>query len=142
MLAENIGMDIFGVYAQMRAEDLVQACRIKQRAGAKHTVFRQACHFVNRIGNDIDRVADNNINCIRSIFDCLRHYALDDVHIALGKVNTGLAGLACAAQCYNHDIGALYVGIVSGVNIHGRTQGCALDNIHRFAFCLVLVDIH
>ncbi len=135
-------MDVFRVHAEVLPDDLAQTGGVKQGAGSQHMALRQARGFQDRVGDDVDRIADDDVNRVRRVFYGLRHDALNDVDVSLGKIDPRLAGFARAAERDDDDIGTFDVGIIAGVNVDRRADGRALDDVHRLARRLVFIDIH
>ena len=76
MLTEYIGMDIFLSHFKMLGKAETKSCRIKQRTGANDLILRKTRNLCEYISHDIHRVADNDVEGIRSLLHDLRSNAL------------------------------------------------------------------
>ena len=67
---------------------------------------------------------------------------LEDIHVGLGQLQAGLAGLAGEAGGNDHHIGACGVRIAAGPDNGGRAEGGALVDVHGLTERLLLIDVN
>ena len=103
--------------------------------------FGNAGDFVEHIRQHIDRVGDDDIDCIWRGGGDLRGNVLDDVDIGLRQFQTALSGLAGKTRGDDDDIGAGGSVIIAGTNDRRGTERRALIDIHGLAKGLLLVDV-
>src|SRR5438309_9776860 len=73
MLADDVGMNAFGVYAEMLAEQVTEAGGVKDRARPYDTLRRQARELPARVREHIDRIGSNEQNALRVVFNNFRN---------------------------------------------------------------------
>ena len=76
MLTEYIGVNIFLSHLEMLGKTETKSCRIKQRTGTNDLILRKTRNLCEYIGHDIHRIADNDVEGIRSLLHDLRSNAL------------------------------------------------------------------
>ena len=67
--------------------------------------------------------------------------ALGDIHVGLGQVQPGLAGLPGHAGGDDNDVGIRRIGIIAAAHNGGRAEGGRLVNVQCLAEGLLLVDV-
>ena len=115
---------------------------VENRTGTDNLILRNAGELVECIGHNIDRVADDDVDCLRSIHRNLGRDVLHNVDIGLSKLKSRLTGLSRNAGCNDDDIGAHGVAVITCDNAHGTEERSALKNIHGLALSLLLVHIN
>lgn len=141
VLTQNVSVYVLLVDLVVLGETCTQTGGIEDGTGTEDAGLRNAGALAERIGEDINRVADEQIDCIRCILRDVRRDALDDVDVRLCKVQSGLAGLTGNAGRDDDDVGILCVFIAARVNGTWRAERNALTDVQSLALCLFLVDI-
>ena len=141
MLAENICVNIFLADIVVLRKAGAKTGGVEQCARAEHAVLGNTRNLGENIGQNVDRVCHDDINCVGSVFCDLGSDLLDDVGVDLGKLKTGLTCLTGYARGDNYNVGALCVGVGSGVDIGGVAICGALTDIHCLTEGLLFVDV-
>ena len=94
MLAVHIGMDIFLRHVEMLGKTIPQSGCIQHSTGTDDLILRQSGDPGKYIGQNVHRVADDDVDGVRRRLHDLGRDLLDDVHVGLGQFNSGLSGLA------------------------------------------------
>ena len=142
VLADDIGVAVARVDADVVADHGLEAGGVEDRAGPEDAVFRQAAHLDGGIGQDVDRVRDDDQNAADVTFFQFRHDEAEDPDVLFDEVQPGLSRRPGRARGHDDDgrVGNVIVG--AGVDVHGPGKGQAVGDVHRlsFGFCLVCVD--
>ena len=93
MLAENIGVHIGLVNIEIFGKSGSQPCGVQNRTRTDDVVVGKTGHLVECVGQNVHRVADDDINGIGRIFGDFGDDGLCDVHIGLSQLQSGLTGL-------------------------------------------------
>ena len=104
-------------------------------------VFGKPRKFEESVSQDIDRIADDYVNRIRSIFCDLRNDRLGDVDIRLSKFKPRLPRFTRHARSHDHDIGILRVAVTARVYRTGRTKRRSLPDVKSLAESFFIVDV-
>ena len=142
VLADDIGVAVAGVDADIVADHGLEAGGVEDRAGPEDTVFGEAAHLDGGVGQDIDRVRDDDEHSADvSLFE-FRHDEPEDPDVLFDEVQPGLPRSLGRARGHDDDrrVGNVIVG--AGVDVHGTGKRQAVGDVHRlsFGFCLVCVD--
>ena len=81
MLTKDISVNVVLADVVVFRKSGTQTRRIQNRAGTDNPVFRQTGKLVERIGQDIDRIRNDDIRCIRGIFCDFRNDHLCDIDV-------------------------------------------------------------
>ena len=141
MLAEHIGVHVELVDRVVLREARTQTRGVEDRTGADDAGFRQAGALAEGVGQNIDRVADDQVDGVGRVARDLRDDALDDVDVRLRKVESRLARLSRDAGGNDDDVGILAVRIAARIDRARAAERRALANVERFAERLVVVDV-
>ena len=141
MLAQHEGMNVLLVHVQLLSQRGAQAGGIQLRARADNAALRDAGNLGEHIGQNVDGVADDDIDRIGSVLGDLLRDALQNVDVGLRQLKPGLAGAAGNAGGDDHDVGIGRVRIIAGVDINRLANRRRLINIHGLAQRLFLGDI-
>ena len=141
MLAEDVGVYVLLVDAVILRNARAEAGGVEDRARADDLVLRQLRIAAEDVGQDVDRVRDDDIGRVRCEGRDLRDDRLHDVDVRLREVEAGLPGLARDAGGEDDDIGIAGVPVRPGVDGDGRAERRALPDVERFAEGLLAVDV-
>lgn len=98
VLAENVGVHVLLGNGQILGDAGAQTRGVQQRAGADDAVLRNAGNLAENVGQNVDRVGDDDIGRVRAGADDLGGNLLDDVYVGLRKVDARLAGLRATPE--------------------------------------------
>lgn len=129
MLTEDTAVDVLHIYVEVLCKAGAKSCGVKNGSGTDYLLLGKSGMLAEGIGQDIDRIADDNINGIGSSRGNLRNDALCDVNIRLSKIKTGLTGTSCDTGGNDNDIRASCVGIITGIYIDRSDVGSTLTDI-------------
>ena len=93
-----------------------QARCVQNGARTNDMVCRKSGLLEKHICQDVNRIADDDINRIRRIFCYLRQNGFCDVDVGLRKLKTGLSGLAGNAGSQNNDIGTCRIAVIARID--------------------------
>ena len=93
------------------------------------------------VGDDVHRIADDNVQRVRCGLCNVRCNAFDDVDIRLRQFKARLTGFSGHAGRNDDDVGVLCILVISRFNGNRVAEASALNDIHHFALCLLLVDV-
>ena len=142
MLAVHMGVDIPGADAEGFGQLRLEPRRIQNRAGTDDAVGRDAGDFMEHIRHDVHGIGDNDVNCVRGVFDHIGGNIPQDIHIGLRQLQPGLTGFAGKTGGDDHHLGTSGIGIIAGPDNGRRAEGGSLVNVHRLAKGFLLIDIN
>ena len=134
-------MDVVLIDAIVLAQAGAQARRVEDRAGADQVILGNAGELQEGIGQNVDRVADDDIDRVGRILRDLGDDHLGDVHIGLRQLKAGLAGLSGNAGRQDHDVRAGSVAVVAGIDRARVAERRALTDVERLTKRLLAVDV-
>ena len=142
MLAIDIGMDVLLGHLEVLRKIATQTGGVQNGAGADDLVLRNAGELTESIGHHVHRIADDDIQGIRSHGGNLGSDLLENIYIGLSQIQTGLAGLAAHAGSDDHDLGVPSILIGSCDDGNGFPETGALNDVHNLAFQFILIDVN
>lgn len=141
MFTENIGMNVLLRNVKVAGKSETQTRGIQRGAGADDLVFRDAGDFHEHVGDDVHRIADDDVQRVRCGLCDVRCNAFDDVDIRLRQFKARLTGFSGHAGRNDDDVGVLCILVISRFNGNRVAEAGTLNDIHHFALCLLLVDV-
>ena len=123
VFADDIGVAVTGVDADIVADHGLEAGGVEDGAGAEDTVFRKAAHLDGGVCQDIDRVCDDDQNTTDVAFLQFRHDEAEDPDILFDKVQPGLSRSLSSACRHDDDGGICNVIVGAGIDVHGTGKG-------------------
>ena len=141
VLAVDMGVDVFGTDSEILGQLGLKTHRIQHRAGTDDVFRGDAGELVECVGHDIHRIGDDDIDGIGGVFHNVGGDLPEDIHVGLGKLQPGLAGLAGQTGGDDHDGVAHGVLIMTGPDHGGGCEAGSLIDVHRLPEGLLLIDI-
>ena len=123
VFADDIGVAVAGVDADVVADHGLEAGGVEDRAGPEDAVFRQAAHLDGGIGQDVDRVRDDDQNAADVTFFQFRHDEAEDPDVLFDEVQPGLSRSLGRACRHDDDGGICNVIVGAGIDVHGTGKG-------------------
>ena len=99
MFAENIGVNIALIDVVILGKSGTKTRRVKNCARTYDVVFGKSRFFEECVRQNVNGIADNYVNGVRSVFCDFGNNGLCDVNIGLSKFKTGLSGPSCDTRC-------------------------------------------
>ena len=141
MLTHDIGLDIARINLDVGAEHLLQAASVEHGAGTDDVALGQAGHLDGGVGQNIDRVGDDEQNAVEAGLLNLGDNGLKDVDVLVDQVQAGLTGLLGSASGDDDHGGVGDIGIIAGVDLHRLGKRHAVRDIQGLALGAVLVHV-
>lgn len=94
MFTENIGMNILLRNVKVAGKSETQPRGIQRGTGADDLVFRDAGDFHEHVGDDVHRIADDDVQRVRCGLCDVRCNAFDDIDIRLRQFKARLTGFS------------------------------------------------
>ena len=141
MLTHDVGMHVLLIDLIILGQSCAQTGGIQNGTGTDDLLLGQTGALAEGVRQNINRVADNHVLGIGSVAGDLRDDALGDIHVDLGQIQTGLAGLACHTGGEDNDVGVYRVAVVACIDGAGSTEGNTLTDIQGLAQCFLRVQI-
>ena len=142
MLAVNAGMDILGADAEALSQFRLQTAGIQNGTGADDLALGQAGNLGKHIGQNINRIGNDDVVRIGSMGHNIGRHLLQDINVGLCQIQAGHAGLSGHTTGDDDDIRAICILISAGTHDGRRMERSALVNIHSLALCLLCVHVH
>ena len=121
----------------MLAELAAKTCGIEHRAGTDDTLLRKSGHLQCRIGQDIDRVCDDEENPVKAALCDLGDDRAEDADVLVDQVQSRFAGLLCGTCGHDDDTGVLHIVIGAGIDLHRACERNTVGDVQCFALCLL-----
>ena len=96
VLTHDIGLNVARVNLDVGTKHLLQATGVEHGTGADDMALGQAGHLDGGIGQNIDRVGDDEQNAVKAGLLNLGDNGLKDVDVLVDQVQAGLTGLLAA----------------------------------------------
>ena len=141
MLADDIGVNVAGVDAKVRAQGVLKTSGVEHGAGTDNAALGQTAHLDGGIGENVDGVGDDEQDALEADLANLRNNRLKNVDVLVHQVQTGLAGLLGGTGGDYDDGGVSSVLIVARIDLHGAGEGGAVADIEGFALGAIAIDV-
>ena len=141
MLAEDISMNVLGGNTALICNQMSQSRRIKLCAGSDDLALRDSGLLHEHIGQDIDRVGNDDVLRIWAYRSNLTRDVTHDADIRLCKIQSGHSRLSSHARRDDDDVGSLRICVVTRSDADRITECGGLHDIKCLAVCLFLVDV-
>src|SRR5437588_2262245 len=141
MLADDVGMNAFGVYAEMLAEQVTEAGGVKDRARPYDTLRRQARELPARVREHIDRIGSNEQNALRVVFNNFRNDIPPDLGVLHGWREPGLSRLGVGSRSQHSNGSTGTIGEISRPYVCRMGEWDGVVEVHRLTFGLSAVHI-
>ena len=141
MLAHDIGLDIARVNLNVSAEHLLQTAGVEHGAGTDDVALGQAGHLDSGVGQNINRVGDDEQNAVEARLLNLGNNGLKDVDVLVNQVQAGLTGLLGSTGGDDDHGGVGDIGIIASVDLHRLGKRHAVRDIQGLALGAVLVHV-
>jgi len=141
MFTKHSAVDILHTDREILGQTGTKTRRIEKTTGTDNLICRKARTFAKNIGQNVNRIADHDIDGIGSHAGNLGNDALGNVHVDLGQIQTGLAGASGHTGGNDHDIGALGILVITGIDVGRGNIRCTLTDIHCLAEGLLFIDV-
>ena len=142
VLADDKGVDIASVDAELTAQQVFQTGGVQHRARADDAGGRESGQPARDGGQQIHRIGDHEQDGLGTDADDLRDDRAQDSRVALEQLDAGLSRLLVDACGDDHQCGAVQIVIGSVVHAARRGKRGAVADVHRLAVCALAVDIH
>ena len=141
MLTENISMYVLLAYVEVLGKSCAESCGVEDRTGTDYLILGQSGVLAELIGENVNGIAYNYIDGVRSILYDLRDDRLGYVDVLLCKVDSRLTGLSRASRGEDHDVRSGGVAVASRIDLRGSAERNALLYVHGLSEGLCLVDV-
>ena len=141
MLAHDVGLDIARVDLDVGAEHLLQTAGVEHGAGADDVALGQTGHLDGGVGQNVDRVGDDEQNAVEARLLNLGNNGLEDADVLVDQVQAGLTGLLGSASGDDDHGGVGDIGIIAGVDLHRLGKRHAVRDIQSLTLGAVLVHV-
>ena len=141
VLTHDIGLDIARVNLDVGTKHLLQTASVEHGAGADDMALGQAGHLDGGIGQNINRVGDDEQNAVEARLLNLGDNGLKDVDVLVNQIQAGLTGLLGSASGDDDHGGVGDIGIIAGVDLHRLGKRHAVRDIQGFTLGAVLVHV-
>ena len=141
VLTHDIGLDIARVDLNVGTKHLLQTAGVEHGTGADDMALGQAGHLDGGIGQNIDRVGDDEQNAVEARLLNLGDNGLKDVDVLVDQVQAGLTGLLGSASGDDDHGGVGDIGIIAGVDLHRLGKRHAVRDIQSLTLGAVLVHV-
>ena len=141
VLAHDIGLDIARVNLDVGTKHLLQTASVEHGAGADDMALGQAGHLDGSIGQNINRVGDDEQNAVEAGLLNLGDNGLKDVYVLVDQVQAGLTGLLGSTGGDDDHGGVGDIGIIAGVDLHRLGKRHAVRDIQGLTLGTVLVHV-
>ena len=141
VLTHDIGLDIARVNLDMSTKHLLQAASVEHGAGTDDVALGQAGHLDGGVGQNIDRVGDDEQNAVEAGLLNLGDNGLKDSDVLVDQVQAGLTGLLGSASGDDDHGGVGDIGIIAGVDLHRLGKRHAVRDIQGLTLGAVLVHV-
>jgi len=141
MLTQHVGVYVLLVDGVVLGEAGAQTGGIENGTRSDDLVFGQIRAFMEHIRQNINGVADDDVNSIGSIACDLGDDVLHDVYVCLSQIQARLSCLSGQTRGDNNDIGACGVLIAACVDAGRVTEGRSLADVKSLALGLFTVDV-
>ena len=141
VLAHDIGLNVARVNLDMSAEHLLQTAGVEHGAGADDMALGQTGHLDGGVGQNVDRVGDDEQNAVEARLLNLGNNGLKDADVLVDQVQAGLTGLLSSASGDDDHGGVGDIRIIAGVDLHRLGKRHAVRNIQGLALGAVLVHV-
>ena len=131
MFAHHLGMHRIRRQVQLATQHLAQARGVEHRAGAEHTLRRQAAGFDQHPHQHVDRVADHHHRAGKAgqrAADVAGHAG-----VVAQQVEPGFVRPAAAACRHHHHLGVAHLLDAGGAHLAGRIEPGAVGQVHGLA---------
>ena len=142
VFAVDMGMDILGADMEALCQRGLQTAGVQNGAGADDLILGNAGDLVEHIGQNINRIGNDDINGIGSIFGDILSNTLQNADIGLCQIQTSHTGFSGNSAGDHNDVGVCGILIITGANDCGGAERGTLIYIKCFTDSLLLVDIH
>ena len=120
MLAEDIGVHLLLVDGIQLGKAGAEPDGVENGSRAEHLPLGKPRHFGEYIRENIHRIGNNHIDGVGSMLHDFRRNALDDVHIGLRQIDTGLTGFSADPGSDDDDVRTFRVLIRPFVDLGRR----------------------
>ena len=146
MLSQHEACHVLGVHAAEVAQHLIEACGVKQSAGAEDLIGRVVEFLLGNVGQDVQRIGHHDDDSLPGIAGDLLHNIVHDVDIFLKQHHTvtGITRLD-AGTCSHHDdlgVRALLVAAHMDIRIGAVGERRGVAGVQHLAQGLFLVAVH
>ena len=141
VLAHDIGLDIARVNLDVGTKHLLQTAGVEHGAGTDDVALGQAGHLDGGVGQNIDRVGDDEQDAVEAGLLNLGDNGLKDVDVLVDQVQAGLTGLLGSASGDDDHGGVGDIGIIAGVDLHRLGKRHAVRDIQGLTLGAVLVHV-
>ena len=141
MLTQYVSVYLLLVYVEDLCQIGAQTDGIQNGTGTEHLALGQTGVLQERIGQDIHGVRHQDINSVGGYLGDLVGNILDDTHVGLHQIQTGLAGLSADAGGDDNCLRACRVGIITCDNVTVADERGCLLNVKGFAHSSFGVDV-
>ncbi len=141
VLADDARVHVARVDAEVFAERVLEARGVEHRAAAEHAVLRQARQLERHVRQDVHWVGHDQQDAPVVAFGDLRNDGLEDGDVLVDQVEPRFPRRLVRAGGDDGDGRVVDVGIVAGVDVHGRGERHAVRDVERLALGAVAVDV-
>lgn len=141
VLTHDISLNVARVNLDVSAEHLLQTAGVEHGTGADDMALGQAGHLDGGVGQNVDRVGDDEQNAVEAGLLNLGDNGLKDVNVLVDQVQAGLAGLLGSTSGDDDHGGVGDIGIIAGVDLHRLGKRHAVRNIQSLTLSAVLVHV-
>ena len=141
MLTHDIGLDIARVDLDVGTKHLLQTAGVEHGTGTDDVALGQAGHLDGGVGQNIDRVGDDEQNAVEAGLLNLGDNGLKDADVLVDQVQASLTGLLGSASGDDDHGGVGDIGIIAGVDLHRLGKRHTVRDIQGLTLGAVLVHV-
>ena len=133
--------DKLRIALDMGTKHLLQTAGVEHGTGADDMALGQAGHLDGGVGQNIDRVGDDEQNAVEAGLLNLGDNGLKDADVLVDQVQASLTGLLGSASGDDDHGGVGDIGIIAGVDLHRLGKRHAVRDIQGLTLGAVLVNV-
>ena len=141
VLTHDVSLNVARVDLDVGAEHLLQTTGVEHGAGTDDVALGQAGHLDGGVGQNVDRVGDDQQDAVKAGLLNLGDDGLKDVDVLVDQVQAGLAGLLGSASGDDDHSGVGDIRVIAGVDLHRLGKRHAVRDVQGLALGAVLVHV-
>ena len=141
VLADDAGVHVARVDAQVLAQGVLEARGVERGAAAEHAVSGHAGELEGHVGQDVHGVRNHQQNALVIALGDLRDDGFEDGDVLVHQVEARLAGRLVRPGRDDGDGRVIDVGVVARVDVHGAAERHAVRDVEGLALGAVVIDV-
>ena len=141
VLADDTGVHVARVNAQMLAQGVLEARGVERGAATEHAVGGHARELEGHVGQDVHGVRDHQQDALIIALGDLRDDGLEDGDVLVDQIEARLAGRLVRPGRDHGDGRIVDIGVVARVDVHGAAERHAVRDVEGLALGAVVVDV-